>query len=365
MSSQLKYWLAAICMPNSNPRKFFRMLSFFSDIESLFAASMDELLQLGCSQADISAIKNPDWEKVEIQIMWANHSTQHIICFDDVDYPALLKEISDPPLVLYVRGNKHALQQNQLAMVGSRAATSYGVRNAEFFAAALADAGFVITSGLALGIDAASHKGALSVNGITIGVCGTGLNYVYPTSHKSLVENILNQNGAVISEFLLEDRPFPGNFPRRNRTIAGLSLGVLVIEAAIKSGSLITARHAFESGRDVFAIPGNIHHPLAQGPHHLIQHGAKLVQQVIDIIEEFRHLSLSTISRTIAQSSLAELSPECKQLLSYIEYETTPMDMIVLRSGMTASHLSTNLLSLELEGRIESVTGGYIKLDKS
>lgn len=365
MSAQLKFWLAAICMPNTNPSKFLRWLSYFENIEALFTASKTELVQLNLNEAEIFAIQHPDWKKVEIQLQWMNHTSQFIIDLEDDDYPPLLKEISDPPLILYVKGNKQALLQSQIAMVGARAATSCGVRNAEYFAASQAQAGLAITSGLALGIDAASHKGALSVNGITLAVCGTGLKYIYPTKHTSLAENILSHHGALISEFLLDERPFPGNFPRRNRIIAGLSLGVLVVEAALKSGSLITARHALEFGREVFAIPGNIHHPLSKGPHYLIRQGAKLVEDTADITDEFSHLSLSTISRAVAQSSLAQLSPECEQLLKHIDYETTPMDMIVLRSKMTTSHLSPILLSLELDGHIEPVTGGFIRLHKS
>lgn len=365
MSSQLKFWLAAICMPNSNPRKFLRWVSHFSGIEAVFAASVADLQQINCNEFEIQAIKNPNWQQVAKQLQWINHHSQYIICFDDVDYPEQLKEISDPPLVLFVKGNKQALHQHQLAMVGARAASTQGIKNAEFFAAALAQQGFTITSGLALGIDAASHRGTLKVNGVTIAVCGTGLNYTYPASHKNLVEKILAQNGAIVSEFLLEEKPFPSHFPRRNRIIAGLSLGVLVVEAALKSGSLITARLALEYGREVFAIPGNIQHPLSHGPHSLIRQGAKLVEQVTDIIDEFTHLSLSSISRAVAISPLAQVSLECEQLLNYIEYETTPMDMIVLRSGMASSQLSSLLLSLELDGYIEPVTGGFIKLHKS
>ena len=181
----------------------------------------------------------------------------------DDDYPSLLKEIADPPLVLYVRGNKAALKQTQLAMVGSRHATPTGLQNAEQFAYSLASAGIAVTSGLALGIDGASHRGALAAGGVTIGVAGTGLYHSYPRSHSKLLEEIMSRQGAVISEFPLPIGPQAYHFPRRNRIIGGLSVGVLVVEAALKSGSLITARHAIEHGREVFAIPGSIHHPLS------------------------------------------------------------------------------------------------------
>jgi DNA processing protein len=270
-----------------------------------------------------------------------------------------LKEISDPPLVLFVRGNKDILSVRQVAMVGARNATPAGIKNAEQFAYALAEAGYAVTSGLALGVDGACHRGALAAKGMTIGVCGTGLNYIYPISHRSLATNMIQHNGAVISEFPLATTPRAENFPRRNRVIGGMSVGVLVVEAALKSGSLITARHALEQGREVFAIPGSIHNPLTKGCHHLIRQGAKLVETIGDILEELGGLSLATA--LVPTMEISHLSPKERWLLEQIGYEITSMDAILLHSGLTAGEVSSMLLTLELNGYIQSVPGGYIR----
>ncbi len=361
MQTLLCYWLAAIHFP---PHKFLSWLAHFNRIDELFLAPIEQLQSLGITTKAIYTLKNPDWKTIEREMTWGLQAERTIITYDDPEYPALLKEIPDPPLVLYLRGNKAALAQMQIGMVGARNASTGGLKNAMQFAGELAQAGFVITSGLALGIDGASHKGALNANGITIAVCGTGLNYVYPSSHKQLAEKLLAQNGALLSEFMTDEKPHAHNFPRRNRIISGMSIGVLVIEAALKSGSLITARLANEFGRDVFAIPGNIHHPLSRGCHHLIRQGAKIVEKVDDILDEFKQLDLavSRCSRVTTTTSLAPLTLECEQLLNYIDYEMTPMDVIVLRSRLTTSQISSILLILELNGYIETITGGYIRV---
>lgn len=362
--TQLPFWLCATFLSKINVRSILDGYAQFNSIEKLFKANDDELRSAGFSPQSISQFHNPPWQKVERELAWVQAPGRWIIGYDNPDYPQRLKEISDPPLAIYGRGNRSILTNAQMAMVGSRHASDYGIKNAKFFAAGLANAGLTITSGLAIGIDGACHEGALSVNGQTIAVCGTGLNYVYPTSHKRLAEKILDQHGALISEFPVDTQPFPSNFPRRNRIIAGLSLGVIVVEAAVKSGSLITARHAFEHDREVFAIPANIHHPLARGGHHLIRQGAKLVEKIEDITEEFTHLSLpvSTIARAKSENALAPIAPECQKLLLYIEYETTPMDVIVLRSGFTATQVFSMLLTLELKGYVEAVPGGYARV---
>ena len=252
----------------------------------------------------------------------------------------------------------------QLAIVGSRRATASGLQTAEEFAYHLAMSGLVITSGLALGIDGASHRGALNANGHTIGVAGTGLNQLYPPANRKLAVEIMERQGAVISEFPLNTFPKAANFPRRNRIISGLSVGVLVVEAALKSGSLITVKHALEQGREVFAIPGSIHNPLARGCHHLIRQGAKLVETASDIQEEL-HGFASLAARPEQPGSGAgalKMSLENSKIFEHIGYETTPIDMIILRSGLTAAEVSSILLKLELQGFVQSVTGGYIRV---
>lgn len=366
--NHLPYWLAAIYLPGIGPRKFLRWLDCFSDIEAFFTAAIDEWQAAGMTAKDIHALRHPDWRAVEKDLRWSEGEGCHLLALPQQDYPKPLKEISDPPLILFVRGDKTALSHTQIAIVGSRHATPYGLKNAKEFAYYLAQAGFTITSGLALGIDGASHRGALAAQGVTIGVAGTGLRHVYPSSHQSLVTEMINTNSAVISEFPLETSPQPHNFPRRNRIIGGLSAGVLVVEAVLKSGSLITARHALEQGREVFAIPGSIHHPLSRGCHHLIRQGAKLVETAADILEE-----LSAILTTVKPSALKPLSTpvprpkaampqSCWQLLEQIGSDITPNDVILLRSGLTTGEVSSILLTLELNGYIQSVPGGYIRI---
>jgi DNA processing protein len=363
----LPYWLAALYLPGIGPRKLMRWLAHFDDIEQLFLASSEALQTIGVSAKSIHALQHPDWKAVEQDLAWERHPHHHLIAFDNVDYPNLLKEIADPPPVLYVRGNKTVLANVQLAMVGSRHATPSGLKNAEQFAYYLAEAGFSITSGLALGIDGASHRGALAANGVTIGVAGTGLNHTYPPAHRSLVEEIIHQDGAVISEFPLPTPPQAMNFPRRNRIIGGLTRGVIVVEAALKSGSLITARHALEQGREVFAIPGSIHHPLARGCHHLIRQGAKLVETAADILDELgaHKVPILKKEKRISAEEMAphaDLSLDCQQILNQIGYEITPLDVIILRSGLTAGGVSSILLTLELNGYVQSVPGGYARV---
>lgn len=364
--SHLPFWLASLYLPTIQPRTFLRWLTHFCDIKALFEASDEALFAAGLKLSQINAVKNPDWKSVERDLAWANKTNHHIISLTDEHYPPLLKEIIDPPLILYALGNIKALAQAQIAMVGSRHASTIGLKNAEWFAFALAETGLAITSGLALGIDASSHRGALAAKGITLGVAGTGLHHIYPRTHQQLFENILHREGAIVSEFPLPVGPRNLNFPRRNRIISGLSIGVLVVEAAMKSGSLITARHALEQGREVFAIPGSIHNALARGCHHLIRQGAVLVESAQDILAELG--SLQAFIRSNEQKVLPQGNPHSAPLpqeqisiLNLIENEITPMNVILLRSGLTAGKVSSILLRLELNGYIESLPGGYIR----
>jgi len=340
-----------------------RWLKKISTPEDLFHASRNELLSIGVSVEEIKMIQKPNWSMVEKDLTWSNTTNHAILLLQDTEYPFLLKRISDPPFLLYVKGNKKILSHKQLAIVGSRKPSPSGIRNAERFAYQLSSAGFVITSGLALGIDAASHKGALAAEGATISVFGTGLNHVYPSANQWLASEIIDRQGAIISEFSPDTPPKAINFPLRNRIIAGLSLGVLVVEAAQKSGSLITAHCALEQGREVFAMPGSIHNVTSKGCHHLIKQGAKLVENIDDILEElldFRGTTKDTLSVIPAEFCI---SNQEEQLLKQIGYETTPIDMIILRAGLTRSEVSSILLSLELQGCIQTVPGGFIRVN--
>jgi DNA processing protein len=361
-SSQLPYWLAALHLPNIGPRTILNWLQVFPDIQSIFTASSAEYTEKGIPIRHQHNLQNINWGLIENELKWSEQNHHHLISLDDAYYPPLLKEIHDPPLVLFVKGNKAILSEPQLAMVGSRYATTTGIKHATQFSSALAEEGWVITSGLAKGIDAASHRGALSVEGFTIAVSGTGLNYIYPPAHQSLADSIIQQQGAMISEFPLATRPQPIYFPRRNRIISGLSLGVLVIEAALKSGSLITARLALEQGREVFAVPGPIYHPLARGCHHLIRQGAKLVETMTDIVEELGRLSSNTKKIPAITRKSIPLSVQELQLLEQIDYEITSLDVILLRARLTAAEVSSMLLQLELSGYVQSVPGGYTRI---
>ncbi len=354
------YWIAAADLSAIGPAAFLNGLKIFGNIQDLFKASKSDLIQAGFTGKQIHALQNYNWHTAEKNLAWCESNDCAIITIVDETYPELLQEISAAPIVLYVRGDLALLNAPQLAMVGSRNPTSSGRELAHHFAHTLTSAGLSITSGLALGIDAEAHRGALSANGKTLAIFGTGLNQIYPASHRKLAEEIA-ANGLLISEFSPFMPPKAANFPQRNRIISGLSLGVLIVEAALQSGSLITARYANEQGREVFAIPGSIHNPLARGCHHLIRQGAKLVETAEDILEELGALSaLSAPIKTITHTKKHDtLAPPLRALLAHIGYEATALDTIIVRSGLTATEVSSMLLSLELQDLIKSTHGGY------
>lgn len=287
-------------------------------------------------------------------VSWLEDSQNCIVTLGDKDYPQALLNIADPPLLLYVKGRLELLNANSLAIVGSRHATAQGISNAEEFAHALSNAGLCIISGMAHGIDAAAHRGALRGTGDSIAVVGTGLDKVYPSANRDLA-HLLAKQGALISEFPLGTPPLAANFPRRNRLISGMCIGTLVVEASLQSGSLITARLAMEQGHEVFAIPGSIHAPQSRGCHKLIKQGAKLVETAQDILEELTgQLAFSPIK--------PEISPaEDAGLLGIIGFDPVSMDTLCMRSGLTVSQLSAMLLTLELEGRVATLPGGLFQ----
>jgi DNA processing protein len=358
--NETAHWLAALRMPNIGPAKIRRWLQQFTDIQTLLRATTAQLAAAGLSPKEITSVKNPDWKAVEQDLVWAEKPDCHIVVLSDLIYPLLLKELNDAPLVLYIKGHIETLAKAQIAIVGSRNPTAAGKETAYQFAHSLAQTGLVITSGLASGIDGASHRGALAAGAPTIAVTGAGLNHIYPAAHHRLAEEIA-ATGALISEFPPATQPIAKNFPQRNRIISGLSLGVVVVEAAPRSGSLITARFAVEQGREVFAMPGSIHNPLARGCHQLIQQGAKLIETADDILEELGPLwqAMTVAPPEAASSSGENLNKKQRELLLNIDYAATPLDTIVIRSGLTAGEVSSMLLSLELLGWVDIVLGGY------
>ncbi len=359
----LRYWLALLKAPQVGCRTYLKLLEQVGEPEQLFNESRASLTALGLKAVSIEAILKPDWQKIDEDMAWAERSRCHILKISDNEYPARLKEIADPPPILFVRGDVEAVSSLQLALVGSRNPSLVGKKIAEDFSRHMAMTGLTITSGLALGIDAVSHQGALDVSGKTVAVTGTGLDRVYPARHKGLAESILEEGGALVSEFSPGTKAHASNVPRRNRIISGLSVGVLVVEAAINSGSLITARLALEQGREVFAIPGSIHNPLARGCNALIKQGAKLVETAEDVIGE-----LAQYQGVISVSSNIEVSPEetvdseinalHQDLLHHIGYEPTSIDLLASEMAERVEVISSMLLVLELKGIVSSAPGG-------
>jgi DNA processing protein len=291
---------------------------------------------------------------------WAAAPGHAIITLADQNYPRALLEIADPPALLYAAGRTELLSRPALAIVGSRNASAQGERNAESFAKALSDAGLAIVSGLALGIDAAAHRGGLAGTSATIAVLGTGIDVVYPRRNADLAAEIARR-GLLLSEFAPGTAPASHNFPRRNRLISGLAQGCLVVEAALASGSLITARAAADQGREVFAIPGSIHSPLSKGCHALIKSGAKLVESAEDVLAELGGFRPSGFASTV--STAAE--PTQPGLLHFMGHDPVDVDSLCARAGLSAEQVSSELLRLELDGRVAALPGGlYQRLEQ-
>jgi len=348
------------------PISFYALLDYFEhDLSTLFKASHHTLAQAGLNERQTSSIKNPPWDKADALLNWSNEAHHHILTSLDPNYPALLQELSDKPPILYLSGDADLINTPQIAMVGSRTATPSGIQTAQHFASHLAQHGLTITSGMALGIDSASHLGALKAQGKTIAVMGTGLDRIYPSKNKQLAYDIFEQ-GLLVSELALGTNPSKSSFPKRNRIISGLSLGTLVVEATEKSGSLITAYKAIEQGREVFAIPSSIHNPHAKGCHQLIKNGAKLVDQASDIIEELSSLLgyMADLNQPLESTLVIEdsLDDEYVNLLEKMGYDPISIDQIVYTSGLTIDKVSSMLLILELKDHINTVPGGlYVR----
>lgn len=349
LSEGLAAWLRLTLIPGIGGESQRKLLAAFGLPEAVFAAGRLAARSVIGDRADLLFDFDPS-EAVDRSIEWASQPGQYILSLADEAYPQALLEIADPPSLLYVRGNPALLRKRGLAMVGSRNATPQGIQTAENFARTLAGKGLCIISGLALGIDAAAHRGALSAAGETIAVIGTGADRIYPARNKDLALAIV-EHGAVISEFPLGTPAIAANFPRRNRIISGLSRGVLVVEAAPESGSLITARLAGEQGREVFAIPGSIHSPVARGCHKLIKQGAKLVETANDVLEELGNFA---IPETPMETITAVGDPP---LLAALGHDPRSLDDLVETTGQSADQLLPELLMLELSGQIAPLPG--------
>ncbi len=356
----LRHWLALLRAPGLDGSRLTALLEVLGTPDAAFTAATRQLDTLSLTPNARRWLAKPDWARVDDDLAWLERTGASLLIHGQPGYPPLLADLPDAPAVLYVQGDPACLLQPQLAMVGSRNPGPQGLATARDFASYLARAGLTITSGLALGIDAASHEGALAGGGATVAVCGAGLDQIYPARHRALAEQI-SAHGALVSEYPPGTPPLKENFPRRNRIISGLALGTLVVEAALRSGSLITARLAGEQGREVFAIPGSIHNPLSRGCHQLIRQGAKLVETAQDILEELGALAATLAPAHVTESPSAteeEPDPAYAAVLSTVGYDPTPVDVIVERTGMTADVVCSMLLILELQGQVAATPGG-------
>lgn len=364
-------WLRLLHAAASGGARWRKLLREQGSVEALVDLAESELAAAGVTPAQAARLRDADAPELDPWRAWLEGSDRHLVGLSDPHYPRLLKTLSNAPLALWVHGRDLALlDAPQLAIVGSRNPTHNGRETAEQFAHYLAERGLTITSGLAAGIDGASHEGALNGSGSTLAVLGCGLDRVYPQSNAALAERIAAQ-GALVSEFPPGTPPRPANFPQRNRIIAGASLGTLVVEAARRSGSLITARLAAEYGREVFAIPGSIHNPLAKGCHELIRQGAKIVDDVADILVELAPLLSTPIDTADPQraretdSDAFTEEPAYQKLLEAMSFDPVGLTTLAQRSGLTPAELSSMLLILEFEGLVEALPGGrYARLAK-
>jgi DNA processing protein len=360
--SELENWLVLAQIPNFSVASLKKVAAkFHLGLPEILTSTKQSLQAIGFNDQQIGTIQQPDKRLIDKSLGWLqDENNRFLIYHDHPHYPPLLKNIPSPPPLIYGYGDVNYLNNYQLAMVGSRTPSHSGKEIAKYFANQLSQCGWTITSGLALGVDGFAHQGALIGNDSTIAVLGTAIDKMYPRRHIKLAEEILANDGLIISEFAPQTVGRAEFFPRRNRIISGLSLGTIIVEAAIKSGSLITARYAMEQNREVFAIPGNIQNPMSAGCHHLIQQGAKLVTCIDDINEEFMHLKLMPIIDKEEKNKSQSLASD--KLLDSVDFEVTPLDIVAQRSGIKVADVMSQLLECELRGLVTAVPGGYIKL---
>lgn len=348
-------WIALSLIPGLGDESYRQLLQAFGLPVNVFAASRTALgaIVKPAVARSIQEHERAADKDVERALTWLELPDNHIVTLADRYYPAQLLQIADPPPLLYVKGQRELLEAASLAVVGSRNATPQGESNAEQFSKNLSDAGLTIISGMALGIDAAAHRGGLAGKGSSIAVVGTGLDIIYPARNREIALRLAKE-GAIVSEFPLGTPAVASNFPRRNRIISGLARGCLVVEATLKSGSLITAKLAGEQGREVFAIPGSIHSPFSKGCHLLIKQGAKLVDAAVDILEELR------LPLPVAPAQ-AGLTLETDPLLAALGFDPVSVDTLAARSQLAASDIAARLLNLELQGVVASLPGGLFQ----
>jgi DNA processing protein len=356
LQQDIESWITLCLIDGLGDESIRRLLVAFGSPAEIFSASASALERWVKKKVANSIIRGADRNKIAATLKWLEDSQNSIITLADPDFPSLLLNIPDPPPLLYFKGKRELLTSQMLAIVGSRNATPQGLVNAEAFAKAASDARFCIVSGMALGVDTAAHRGGLRGSASSVAVVGTGLDLVYPASNRKLAHE-LAQQGALISEFPLGTPAIASNFPRRNRIISGMSRGCLVVEAALQSGSLITAKQALEQGREVFAVPGSIHSPLAKGCHSLIKQGAKLVESAEDILDElgYRAARPSAANNT---DNTDERGREKSLLLTHLGHEIIDIDTLSVRSGLTVETVSAMLLTFELDGIVASLPGG-------
>jgi DNA processing protein len=408
-SNDIQESLALFHLPGVGPTRYHKLIEWFGSAAAVISGDRKLIQAAGVKAGSIKQLDDyarsglNSWlgERVTRDLEWRSQAGNDVLLIDDEDYPALLKHIHNPPPILFIRGCRERINDPQLAMVGSRNPSIDGKENAYRFAKALVNVGLTVTSGMAMGVDASAHQGAIDGRGYTVAVVGTGADIIYPARHRGLAEKILEQ-GVIVSEFPLGTQPQPANFPRRNRIISALSLGVLVVEASPRSGSLITAHCALEQGREVYAIPGSIHNPMARGCHQLIKQGAKLIESSEDIFEELSSLLAfhqfsknepkcvpSEQQRAIPLSgdlfgdsefpdnshractddgngeTVVDLTEPEKSLLMQIGFDVVSVDSVVERLELPVEDISFLLMSLELKGIVQSVPGGFQRIGKS
>lgn len=357
-ASDIESWLSLHLIDGLGGESIRRLLVAFGNPDAILSAPTTALERIVKNPIAQRIQQGADHNKIAGALKWLEDPINAIITLADADYPAQLLNIADPPALLYFKGRRELLRQSALAVVGSRNATPQGLSNAEAFSEAASNAGLCIISGMALGIDTAAHQGGLRGSAASIAVVGTGLDIVYPAKNHPLAHKLAKE-GALISEFPLGTPAIGRNFPRRNRIISGISHGCLVVEAALQSGSLITARQALEQGREVMAIPGSIHSPLSKGCHALIKQGAKLVENTQDILDELNYLPLMNHEDPDNRKEFVnEKITENTVLLKHLGYDAVDIDTLCIRSGLTAEVVSAMLLTLELDGQVSSLPGG-------